>query len=76
MAVVAAPKRAMRERTETWPTNVAMASNTNTPYTYGCCVDDTEKEETFNRESKSNVGHGRFFSKLCLKVPDNMNSML
>jgi len=33
MAVVAAPKRAIRERTETWPINVAIASNTNTPYT-------------------------------------------
>ena len=31
MAGVAAPKRAMRERTETWPIKVAMASNTNTP---------------------------------------------
>lgn len=37
MAVVAAPKIAMRERTEIWPINVAIASNTNTPYTYGCC---------------------------------------
>ena len=36
-AVVAAPKRAMRDRTETWPMNVAIASNTSTPYTYGCC---------------------------------------
>lgn len=36
IAVVAAPKSAMRDRTETCPTNVAMASNTNTPYTYGC----------------------------------------
>lgn len=33
IAVVAAPKMAMRERTETWPMNVAIASNTNTPYT-------------------------------------------
>jgi hypothetical protein len=33
MAVVAAPKMAMRDRTEIWPMNVAMASNTNTPYT-------------------------------------------
>ena len=30
MAVVAAPKMAMSERTEIWPMNVAMASNTNT----------------------------------------------
>jgi len=37
MAVVAAPKRAMSDSTETWPINVAIASNTNTPYTYRCC---------------------------------------
>lgn len=37
MAVVAAPKSAMRESTETWPTNVAIASNTSTAYTYRCC---------------------------------------
>lgn len=36
--MVAAPKRAMSERTETWPMNVAMASKTNTTYTYGCCL--------------------------------------
>lgn len=36
MAVVAAPKRAMSDNTETWPINVAIASNTNTPYTYRC----------------------------------------
>lgn len=30
MAVVAAPKMAMRESTETWPMNVAMASKINT----------------------------------------------
>lgn len=36
IAVVAAPNSAMRDRTETCPINVAMASNTNTPYTYGC----------------------------------------
>jgi len=33
MAVVAAPKIAIRERTETWPMNVAIASKTSTPYT-------------------------------------------
>jgi len=33
MAVVAAPKIAMRERTDTCPMNVAIASKTNTPYT-------------------------------------------
>jgi hypothetical protein len=37
IAVVAAPKSAMRESTETWPTNVAIASNTSTAYTYRCC---------------------------------------
>jgi len=37
MAVVAAPKRAMSDNTETWPINVAIASNTSTPYTYKCC---------------------------------------
>lgn len=36
IAVVAAPKMAMRDKTDTWPTKVAIASNTNTPYTYGC----------------------------------------
>lgn len=43
MAVVAAPKMAMRERTETWPMKVAMASNTNTPYTYRCCMEINKK---------------------------------
>lgn len=38
MAVVAAPNRAMSERTETWPMYVAMASKINTPYTYLCCT--------------------------------------
>lgn len=37
MAVVAAPNIAINDKTETCPMNVAMASNTNTPYTYGCC---------------------------------------
>ena len=37
MAVVAAPKMAMSDKTDTCPMNVAIASNTNTPYTYGCC---------------------------------------
>jgi len=33
MAVVAAPNNAMRDKTETCPIKVAMASKTNTPYT-------------------------------------------
>jgi len=33
MAVVAAPKMAMSDKTDTCPMYVAMASNTNTPYT-------------------------------------------
>jgi len=37
MAVVAAPKRAMSDSTEIWPINVAIASNTKTPYTYRFC---------------------------------------
>lgn len=35
--MVAAPKRAMRDKTDTCPMNVAIASKTSTPYTYGCC---------------------------------------
>lgn len=38
MAVVAAPNRAIRESTETWPMKVAIASKTSTPYTYRCCI--------------------------------------
>jgi len=37
MAVLAAPKMAMSDSTESWPINVAIASITNTPYTYRCC---------------------------------------
>lgn len=37
IAVVAAPKIAMSDKTEIWPMNVAIASNTKTPYIYGCC---------------------------------------
>ena len=37
MAVLAAPKMAMRDKTDTCPTNVAIASNTSTPYMYRCC---------------------------------------
>ena len=38
IAVVAAPNIAINDKTETCPMNVAMASKTNTPYTYGCCI--------------------------------------
>lgn len=44
IAVVAAPKRAMSDKTETWPINVAIASNTSTPYTYGCCRSNSRND--------------------------------
>lgn len=38
IAVVAAPNKAISERTEICPINVAIASKMRTRYTYGCCI--------------------------------------
>lgn len=64
--MVAAPKMAMRERTETWPTKVAIASKIKTPYTYRCCMD----KENVMRKMKLIMKNEDIWT-----LPENMNPM-